>query len=351
MQRYLVYALGYRQDRVLTALDSSDKEGAGGWGYEWAKEGDRHVAAGKPKDALQFYNLARFPYPANSDMKAAHRKCVDTFVASAKLPGIGFERLSLHVEGNEVPFYFSRSGASNPLLLVMGGIVSIKEQWQAFLWAGKKLGMSVLVAEMPGVGENTLVYDDSAYAFLSMLIDAVRNKADVFHTHVVAMSFSGNLALRRAPHDSRIRAITTVGAPVRHFFTDAVWWRQVPMTTKRTLAHLCRVPENEVFDYIGRFAIADDELAELDIPVYYVRSLFDEIIPPSEKDVLVHGVARLNLREYRDFHGSPKHMSDMQTYVPMTVLKEAGTRRAAYNMLKLKLAVNAVKRRFGGASE
>jgi esterase FrsA len=334
-------------NQVLAKIKSFEQEGEGGWGYEWTREGDRYFADGKAQGAFQFYNLARFPYPGNDDMQAAHEKCVKTFMSWAKDTGINFKRLVLNFKGVDIPFYFSSAGDDKPLLLVMGGIVSIKEQWQAFLWAGKKLGVSVLVAEMPGVGENALVYDCTGYEFLSKLIDAVQDLANVSHTHIVAMSFSGNLALRQAREDNRIRAITTVGAPVYHFFTDETWWRQVPQTTKRTLAHLCHVDENQVFDYISRFAIKGDELAALKIPIYFVRSTNDEIIPPAEKDVIMQHVAALTLREYKDVHGSPNHMSDLQKYVPMTVLKEAGTNKPAQMMLNLMLALGGVKRLLG----
>jgi esterase FrsA len=277
-------------------------------------------------------------------MEASHEKCVKTFMIWARDKSVDFKRLKVSVKGVDIPFYFSSSGANKPLLLVMGGIVSIKEQWQAFLWAGKKLGVSVLVAEMPGVGENALVYDRSAYDYISELIDSVQDLACVSHTHVVAMSFSGNLALRQAMDDSRIRAITTVGAPVSKFFTDTDWWRQVPQTTKKTLSHLCNVEEDEIFDYIARFSIEEEDLNALRIPVYYVRSVNDEIIPPGEKDVLKRHVPALHLREYVDVHGSPNHMGDLQKYVPMTVLKEAGTNKPVQIMLNMMLALGGVKR-------
>ncbi|WP_018014700.1 alpha/beta fold hydrolase [Teredinibacter turnerae] len=333
--------------KILARINSVDKLGAGGWGSEWQREGDSDVAAGKFESAFQYYNLARFPYPVNEDMYASHEKCVTTFMSWATKKGLDLKRLSIRIDSVDIPFYFSSAGKNKPLLLVMGGIVSIKEQWQAFLWAAKKLGVSVLVAEMPGVGENKLVYDRSAYDFISELIDAVQDEADVSHTHIVAMSFSGNLALRQAMDDSRIRAITTVGAPVHQFFTDAQWWQQVPLTTKRTLAHLCKVDESEVFAYISRFAIEGEELAALKIPVYYVRSVNDEIIPPGEKAMLVNNLASLSLREYQDVHGSPNHMSDLQKYVPFTVLKEAGTNKVAQTMLNVLLALGGMKRAVG----
>lgn len=336
-----------RCNQVLSRIQAFAKEGEGGWGHEWELEGDLDATDGKLQSAFQFYNLARFPYPSNDDMEAAHEKCVKTFMSWAKVKGIDFKRLKLYFKGVEIPFYFSSAGENKPLLLVMGGIVSIKEQWQAFLWAGKKLGVSVLVAEMPGVGENALTYDRSAYDFLSELIDAVQDFANVSHTHIVAMSFSGNMALRQAKDDSRIRAITTVGAPVHQFFKDGTWWRQVPQTTKRTLAHLCGVDDDKLFERISHFAIEGDELAALTIPVYYVRSVNDEIIPAGEKDVLMRHVRALTLREYEDVHGSPNHMRDLQKYVPMTVLKEAGTNKPAQMMLNLMLALGGVKRLIG----
>jgi esterase FrsA len=341
--------------QILARVATLAQQGAGGWGHEWMQEGDRLVGQSKPELAFQYYNLARFPYPSNPDMLQAHRKCVSTFAISAKNAAekdaqLDFRRMSVNYGGQEVPFYFCRSGENRPLLLVMGGIVSIKEQWQAFLWAGKRLGVSVLVAEMPGVGENPLPYDEHASALLSCLIDAVKDLARVEHTHLVAMSFSGNLALRQATRDKRIRAISSVGAPVQNFFTDARWWENVPQTTKVTLAHLCRVAPEQVFAHIGCFALSEAELAQVNIPVYYVQSLHDEIIPASEAALLQKCLPQLTLRQYPDVHGSPNHMADLQKFVPMTVLKEAGTNPVALMVLKLILGVAGLKRKLKGAA-
>jgi len=42
------------------------------------------------------------------------------------------------------------------------------------------------------------------------------------------MSFSGHQALRCAMDDSRIKGVITVGAPIREFFTDTAWQKDLP---------------------------------------------------------------------------------------------------------------------------
>ncbi len=329
---------------VLDRIVRLEPDGRGSWAFEWRQEGLSFLRKQRPLDAYQYFNLARFPYPFTPQMETAHQECLSAFNTWVNDIGIHCQRQVVEYQGHSIPFYFSPFKKDAPLLLVMGGIVSLKEQWSGFILAGKKLGMSVLVAEMPGVGENPMIYDDSAYGYLSALIDKVAAQAQVEHTHAVMMSFSGNLALRQAVQDKRIKAITTVGAPVQRFFTDDSWWRAVPETTKNTLARLCRCDDKALFDYIARFAIADSELKHLNTPVYYIRSRRDEIIPEAEVALLSRCIKRLHITEYDDVHGSPNYMMEMQKLVPLTVLRESGTNRVAAILLRCLLGLNQLRR-------
>jgi esterase FrsA len=224
----------------------------------------------------------------------------------------------------------------------MGGIVSIKEQWNGFISAGKKLGVSVVLAEMPGVGENRMPYDNDADLLLDALVGAVEGEFFNQHIHLVMMSFSGNLGLKYAAREERVKAVTTVGAPIKHFFTDQQWWRKVPLTTKRTLAHLCQCTEPQVFNTIKGFAIPEATLKKIKIPVYYIQSQQDEIIPSEEVAYLRQHVSGLHVTQYPDVHGSPRHMSQMQKWVPITVLTETKGNPLVLFILKSSLKVKQI---------
>lgn len=333
---------------ILGQVNSVEHESAGSWAFEWMAAANQFYAQGRAYEAYQYFNLARFPYPLTSLMREAHRSCVSSFNEWIKDVEPRVERCCLQLQGCDIPFYFyPDEKAAGKTLLVMGGIVSLKEQWGQFLVAGKKLGMSVIVAEMPGVGENPLRYDESAYGYISALLDAVSSRANVNHVHCVMMSFSGNLALRQVQFDQRIKAITSVGAPIQAFFLDNQWWGKVPVTTKRTLAYLCRQDDEHLFDYLSRFALTDEEIKKINVPVHYVQSMRDEIIPAEDANVLKTNAQVCYVHEFDDVHGSPHHMSEIQKLVPWTIFRESLHRPLFKNILGFSLFIKKLKRNCG----
>lgn len=187
----------------------------------------------------------------------------------------------------------------------MGGIISVKEQWAPTLRLANRLGLAAVVSEMPGVGENTMRYDTDSWRMITAILDAVADRADAANTTALALSFSGHLALRCALSDRRIRGVITAGAPVGAFFTDGEWLRHVPRVTVDTLAHLAHTPSEELGGFLPGLALIEDQLKALDIPVYYLASRRDEVIPPEDLAMVRRNVRDLHVMDNDDVHGSP----------------------------------------------
>ncbi|MEV6927918.1 alpha/beta hydrolase [Dactylosporangium sp. NPDC051485] len=306
---------GYRD--VLARVDNDEDGAEGSWAIEWTRAGAALEERGKHLEAAQCYNMGRFPFvdgPARSD---ALRRCVAAF---DRWRGPGIERIA--VDGGQVRGWAAGLSAAKPrpLLLITGGIVSIKEQWAPILSAVTRLGMAGVVTEMPGVGENSLPYTPDSWRMLSTVLDAVAGRADVSRTYALALSFSGHLAMRCALDDPRIRAVVTAGAPVRGFFTDRAWLRTVPRLTMDTLAHLTRTGRDDVAGQLDKWALTDEQLRALEIPVYYMKSARDEIIPPAEAELVRSRVREAHLLEHDDTHGSPGHITETRLWSVWAVL-------------------------------
>jgi len=201
---------------------------------------------------------------------------------------------------------------SRRLLLVVGGIVSIKEQWARLLDLSSRVGATVALTEMPGVGENTLRYGPDSWRMFPQLLDQLRDAFGVEDADLIALSFGGHLAMRAALHDPRIRSIITVGAPVARLFQDSDLWRTLPETTVRTLAHVAGVPRELAQQHLSTLALSTEELSRLRIPIFYFASLRDEIIPHSEWQLLRNHAPSVAIFEHDDVHGSPHHMVRMR---------------------------------------
>ncbi|WP_031075114.1 alpha/beta hydrolase [Streptomyces sp. NRRL WC-3742] len=310
---------------VLDGVVDDGDGGPGSWVRRWSEAGERLEREGRLLEAGRYYTMARFPYPSGSARREAEARAREVFARwAANLPGL--ERIEVPTAAGPVAAWAGGLSADNPkpLLLMSGGIISLKEQWAPVLLQLAEFGLAGVVTEMPGVGENPLPYDLTAPALLPAVLDAVADRADTARTFALALSFSGNLALHAALTDPRIRGVVGAGLPVHDFFTDRAWHATVPRVTVDTLAHLARTDAGSVFDALAPLALEPDRLGAVDIPVALVASARDEIIPPSDTDRLRRSLRSLRLRVHDDVHGSPRYFPQTRLWTLLTVLRMSG---------------------------
>ncbi|MGW0828583.1 alpha/beta fold hydrolase [Streptomyces sp. NPDC002845] len=313
---------------VLPRITNDEPGHPASWARVWTAEADRLAFAGRPLDACRRYALARFPYHGDDVRRRAQDNCVRTFDDWRCRRGV--ERVVLDHPDGTVACWASGLDArrQRPLLLVMGGIVSLKEQWASLLPRLARLGYAAVATEMPGVGENTLRYHVDSWRLLPFLMDRLADRARVTDTSVLGLSFSGHLALRAAATDPRIRSVHTVGAPVAGFFNDPVWWPRVPGITVETLCRLTgAADEDGLRALLADFPLGSDVLGAVDVPVGYVVSSRDEIIPPTERQLLGCALPRVRFKEFDDVHGSPAHLGAMRKWLIGSLLRARVTNR------------------------
>ncbi|GGY05446.1 alpha/beta hydrolase [Streptomyces hiroshimensis] len=306
-----------RTDGVLRRIANDTPGDPRSWAAVWTAEGREAAAAGRPLDACRHYALARFPHHGDPGRALAQRLCAGTFRTwSEGRPGI--ERLDIAYEGASFGCWAAGLDAERPrpLVVVMGGIVSVKEQWAPLLPKLARLGFAAVVTELPGVGENTLPYRPGSWRMLPHLFDRLAGRADVTDASLLALSFSGHLALRAAADDPRIRCILTVGAPVADFFTDELWWPRVPGITTATLVRLTRSADRAALRrLLPQFALTPGQIGAAAVPVRYVASSRDEIIPPREQALLRRYGHDVRFKTFDDVHGSPAHLGAVRRWL------------------------------------
>ncbi|MFD2768415.1 alpha/beta hydrolase [Micromonospora eburnea] len=307
---------------ILDRISGDHASGAGSWVAEWTAVAERLEERGRLLEASRHYAMARFPFADGPARREAQDRCVHAF-DRWRASQNGIERLDVDLPDGRVRCWSAGLDQANPrpLLLVMGGIVTVKEQWGPMLGQIAAMGMAGIVTEMPNVGENTLRYGPESWRMLSGVLDAVSDRADVAHTYAMTLSFSGHLALRCAVDDSRIRAVITTGAPVSDFFTDTTWQRRVPLVTTRTVAHLMGVGATRVFENLPDFALAAAQLRAPAIPVRYVASRRDEIIPATDWHQLRQHVPDCEVLEIDDVHGAPGHVLESRLWCLRALLR------------------------------
>ncbi|WP_052809614.1 alpha/beta fold hydrolase [Streptomonospora alba] len=303
------------------------------WVAGWSDRARALRRRGDPLGACRRYGMARFPYVDGPERARALGECIASFDDWRCRRGI--ERLEVEGAGRRFACWTAGLGGRRPLVVVLGGIVSIKEQWAQFIPAARRLGYAVAVTEMPGVGENPLDYGPGSEDVLTAVLDACAQRMEVRTAHVVGMSFGGHLALRCALGDGRVRGLVTVGAPVRAPFEALVDRRGLPGLTARTLAHVCGAGDDRLPAILAGMALDADRLARLDLPLHYLESLRDEVIPRSDVDLVHRHVRGRRIVSCDDVHGSPANVNRTRVWMfgSLLALRGAGTRARALHAL------------------
>ncbi|ASW55697.1 alpha/beta hydrolase [Plantactinospora sp. KBS50] len=337
LKHYIVaHARGQRIGGLTGKLASivDDGDGPGSWVTRWSAEGAALKDRGQWLPASRHYIMARFPYPD----RPARTRAAQHATAAFERWRAGRDLHPLDFTHNGHPVRCWQSGLSatrpRPLVVIMGGHLTVKEQWAPRLGFFRRLGLAAVVADIPGIGDNAVPYDAQAHLFLSSLLDAVGDRAEVRQTYAITLSFSGHLALRCALRDQRLRGVVTAGAPIRSFFTDPAWQARLPRVTTDTLSHLTETS----LDRLGDWAISPAELAALRIPVAAVASSRDEIIPPEDLLVLRDNVRDFRVLSHDDVHGAPKHTLESMAWTALSIQRMRG--RSA---LPLRLLVRAAR--------
>jgi pimeloyl-ACP methyl ester carboxylesterase len=314
-----------RYARVLSRI-THDGAGPGSWAGEWSEAARSAEAEGDLLTAARLYTMARFPYPDGEARQQAQAQAAAVFERWRAGNAPGLRPLEVKLADGVVHAYSTGSAADrgHPFVILMGGIISTKEQWAPTLLQLGRLGIRGVVAEMPGAGTSTATYRPDSWQLLPRLLDAVSDQVDTSRSYAMTMSFSGQLALRAALEDSRIRGIATVGAPVHRTFTDPAWQRALPRITVHTLAHLTGTSAGEVGARLAGWALEPSQLAAIGVPVAYVASRRDEVIPAEDIQLLREHLRSLDLLEFDDVHASPRHAGVTGPWLTGAVLRMHG---------------------------
>lgn len=163
-------------ERVMAALTSLDKDH---WGEEWSKlgleyekKGDERAAAGAPgKELLELYmhgfdacRVGRYPSPVSPGKLAAYHHSLRIFRKVAKYFDPKLEIVEIPFEGKKLVGYLQRPPgvAKPPVVMHWGGVDGWKEDRLRITREILGAGLASLTVDMPGSGENPVLYRDPA---------------------------------------------------------------------------------------------------------------------------------------------------------------------------------------------
>jgi dienelactone hydrolase len=159
-------------ERVMKALRSLDKDH---WAEEWSKVGLAYEKQGDASDnrteraalymlAFDACRVGRYPTPSSLGKRAAYHHSLRMFCKAAKNFNPPLEIVELPFEGRKLVGYLQRPPgvARPPVVLHWGGVDGWKEDRLRIAKAIMAEGMASLTVDMPGSGENPVLYGDPA---------------------------------------------------------------------------------------------------------------------------------------------------------------------------------------------
>jgi pimeloyl-ACP methyl ester carboxylesterase len=265
------------------------------WLDAWVANGDLHAALAREAErsrrrltagrawvrAALSYHFAKFVWMVDLER---HRQAADRAVAALRRAHAMLdptaERLEVPFEGTTMVATLRRPrDVRPPLVLLLPGLDSTKEEF--FNWEGVFLerGMATLSLDGPGQGETgytTHIRPDYEVA-VSAALDHLggRDDLDLDRVGAVGVSLGGYYAPRAAAFEPRVRAAVAIGGPYN--FGDC--WSGLPQLTRETF--VCHAG-------VGDQAAGERAAGELDLapvlprlrqPLLVIFGRLDRLIP------------------------------------------------------------------------
>jgi esterase FrsA len=223
-------------ERVMNALTSLDKDE---WAEEWSKLGlayekkaDATANAGASDGKLaELYMLGfdacrvgRYPTPSSLGKLAAYHHSLRIFSKATKYFDPPLEIVELPFEGKKLIGYLQRPpGVSKPpVVMHWGGVDGWKEDRLRIAKSVLHAGLASLTIDMPGSGENPVLYGDpAAERTYFTWLDHLKSRSDVDGNRVGVWggSFGAYWAARLAfVAADRIKAAVFHGGNIHHGF-------------------------------------------------------------------------------------------------------------------------------------
>ena len=274
------------------------------WLPAWSAVADEHAAlageweaATSVQSAGQAWNRAALAYHFGRFLSvrdpAAYHTCSERAVVALReahrLLDPTAERIQVGLDGARLVATLRRpvSPPRPPLVLMIPGLDSTKEEF--LLWEDVYLerGMATLSVDGPGQGEGGYGggrmrpdYEAAVAAVLDRL--AGRDDVDLTRAGAVGISLGGYYAARAASCEPRLRAVVAVAGP---YELTEFWDHAPPMTRDKVLFHLGTGDTAEARGRLARFTLAG-RAARIRQPLLVVHGLQDRLVPPRHAERL-----------------------------------------------------------------
>jgi dipeptidyl aminopeptidase/acylaminoacyl peptidase len=287
------------------------------WAPNWKAVGDMHRALAEQADAeghvvsateafqraAWSYHLGKFLWFEDPDL---HREMNALVLAtySRALPHLDppGERLDIPFEGTTLPGNLRRPRgvARPPVVLLVPGLDSVKEELFAMEQDFLRRGMATLTLDGPGQGESAPRFPIRAdwSSVVRPVIDALEARSDVDAGRVglMGISMGGIYGPLAATKEKRIRALVALAGP---YDLSACWPALNELTRAGYVFYTKSRDEDEAFEKTKSLSL-HGVLAQVDQPMLVIHGARDRLFPPEQAERIVREAPDATLLMYPD---------------------------------------------------
>ena len=314
----------WRPRFVANGIDMNDFDGVlasttewKDWAPAWQRMGDVHrglaeeaAAAGRMLSATEAWQRAAWCYHLGKFLwfedRALHDRLRELTVATyAKaLPRLDppGERVEVPFDGSVIPGILRRprDAARPPLVLLVPGLDSVKEELFAIENDFLRRGMSTLAVDGPGQGENSPRFPIRAdwAGVIRQLLDGLRGRKDVDLDRVglMGISMGGIYGPRAAAQEKRLRAVIALAGP---YDLSECWAALNPLTKGGYIFYTKSRDEAEAFEKSKALTLRG-VLDKVTCPLLVIHGARDRLFPPEQAERIAREAPKATLLLYPD---------------------------------------------------
>jgi 2,6-dihydroxypseudooxynicotine hydrolase len=248
-----------------------------------ALAGDFKLSAGEHlARAAVYYHFAKFLFVHDlAQMRAAHAKavaCRQLALPHLRPPG---ERVEIPYEGRHLAGILRKPAdvARPPVLVMIPGLDSAKEELEAYELPFLARGMATLLVDGPGQGEAEYDFPSRGDYEVPVrrMVDWIEGRSDLDPARIGlwGVSLGGYYAPRAAAFEKRIKACIGLAGP----YDWAAVWDALPDLTReafRVRSHLAT--QGEARRHAATLTLKD-AARRIDCPLFLVTGKLDRLIP------------------------------------------------------------------------
>lgn len=267
--------------------------------------GQRQTAAGAWQRAALAWHWGKFVFVDDPvQQRAAHDRAVACFRNAAPALAPPAELVRVPYGGTTLPGYLRVPApaalAGSPLVIMVPGLDSTKEELQATAEYFLARGLATLALDGPGQGESEyeLPIEPGYEKVAAAAVDYLQDRAgiDAERVGLFGVSLGGYYAARAAAYEKRLKAVVALAGPYR-FDLD---WDELPPQTRATF----RVRAGAVNDEEARARAAgltlEEAAAHIETPLLVVAGGHDAIVPAYHAERLAKEAQTAELLLYPD---------------------------------------------------